>query len=192
MKFTELFFEQTSAYYVYVARQLNDISQFPIVSETYVKLASGRHPAGRHPAGRQSASDFSNSANIRHVVRRHRSFSPDELPQLLDECREYGVLSSRPYQLGQSCDGSIDACVWVLLHDFLRKKRLSMTRFIQKAYPEEEAYTKAIIKEIVDFGIWQGVTIPSRWNATSITGLIRSLHNVNHHSLAQVIERDIF
>jgi hypothetical protein len=106
---------------------------------------------------------------------------------LRSDARRYGHLSPRPYQLGQACDGSITTCVLALYEDFCRSRKLDPIALVHRAY-DDVVYTKQDFDAIRRDAYWERTAYPAEWNHASIKGLLESLHEVNYHSLATVVE----
>jgi hypothetical protein len=97
------------------------------------------------------------------------------------------VLSPRPYQLGQFCDGSITPCVVALFENFCRARQLDAIALFHQAYPDC-LYTLKEFDAIRRHADWEGTSYPARWDRTAVDGLLYSLHAVNYHELADVVE----
>ena len=108
----------------------------------------------------------------------------------IDGDRVMHTFSKRPYKLAQGCDGTIDGCVFALLYKYCQVKNLDLVEIYNKAYPEEkrDRMTLAGLNRIVRGGKKQGVEYPEIWNNEAFLGLIDSLHEINNHSLASLVE----
>lgn len=116
-----------------------------------------------------------------------------ELPSLADvldlvQSSEHPVnVSPRPYRLAQSCDGTIGSPVMALYASFCESKGLDPAAVMIDAYPGETWNAQDFIKSAEEAG-WQGVAYPEEWDANAITGLVESLHEINYHQLACLID----
>jgi hypothetical protein len=94
--------------------------------------------------------------------------------------------SKRPYQPGQACDGTIETVVTALLISFCESKHSDIEALYNEAYPgENNQLDKKFIKQLAEF---EGVAYPATWNSATTNLLIKSLHNVNYHQLANLVE----
>ena len=103
---------------------------------------------------------------------------------------EKSVFSPRPYKLGQCCDGSIDACVFALFFDYCEKNNLDWKELYKKAYPETdtEEINEDFLKQLAE---WEGVEYPQVWDKKAIEGLLKSLGEINNHSLVDVLSENL-
>lgn len=125
-------------------------------------------------------------AGIRYLVHRYSGTQPS-WRTLRSDARRHGKLSPRPYQLGQACDGSITTCVLALYDNFCRSRNLDAIALVHQAY-DDVVYTKHKFDAIRRAADWERTAYPAQWNLTAIQGLLQSLHEVNYHSLATVVE----
>lgn len=97
-------------------------------------------------------------------------------------------LSSRPYRLGQACDGTIDSCVLAAFEHGCRALRLDADGLYRQAYTDRDANdSPPNWARCREFAEWQGgVALPQKWDAAAFAGLGESLHEINYHSLAAV------
>lgn len=123
---------------------------------------------------------------ILHLIHRYPGGRPTRRVLYRDACR-HGNFSPRPYQLAQACDGSIGSCVLALFSAFCEARRLDPITLLQRAYPDEPAYTAQDFVEIRCQADWERTSYPTRWDAAAIAGLLESLHAINYHSLAGVV-----
>jgi hypothetical protein len=124
---------------------------------------------------------------ILYLVHRYRGDRPARRVLYRDACR-HGHFSSRPYQLAQACDGSIGSCVLALFIAFCEARQFDPISLLQRAYPEEPSYTEQDFIEIRRQADWQHTAYPARWDRPAIGGLLESLHEINYHSLAGVVD----
>lgn len=124
---------------------------------------------------------------ILYLVHRYSGDRPPKSVLYRDASR-HGHLSLRPYQLGQACDGSIGSCVLALFSAFCEARHLDPIALLQRAYPDESAYTAQDFVEIRRQADWQRTAYPRRWEGVAIAGLLESLHEINYHSLAGVVD----
>ena len=98
--------------------------------------------------------------------------------------------SKRPFQLGQGCDGSGDACCFALLHHFCLSYELDSVALHRQAYCDDERtqYQEPNPKKIQEFANWQGVAYPETWTKEAYERLDKSLYDINNRSLVQVLE----
>lgn len=101
--------------------------------------------------------------------------------------RVFLTFSPRPYTLGQSCDGTIDACVFALFFDFCRTFGLDPDTVYREAYPDAEPSDAMAQEEIIDRAKAEGVVFPEVWDVRSSQGLLDSLTEINNHSLVGVL-----
>lgn len=123
------------------------------------------------------------SGGVKHLVSRYAKIS---ITDAVSDVLQYGHFSSRPYRLGQACDGSINDCALALFERFCQEQGNSATALHKAAYPDEKRQ-RPHWREVVAAADWQGVAYPKRWNAKAIAGLLASLHEINYHSLASVV-----
>ena len=98
--------------------------------------------------------------------------------------------SKRPFQLGQSCDGSGDECCFALFHHFCLSHGLDSVALHRQAYGEREGdkSQEPNPEKILELANWQGVAYPETWSKEAYEGLIKSLYDINNRSLVQVLE----
>ena len=123
---------------------------------------------------------------ILYLVRRHLGERPTR-SALYRDARKCGYFSPRPYQLAQACDGSIGSCVFALFHAFCEAFQLDPIALLQRAYPGEPAYTAQDFAEIRRLADWERTAYPAQWDQPAIARLLKSLHEINYHSLAGVV-----
>lgn len=104
---------------------------------------------------------------------------PEDIPY----CNFFSVTSPRPYKPGQACDGTIDTPVIALFIHFCERLRLNPNEIYSEAYPGE-TIDCALTKKNAE---WEGVAYPKMWTEKNRKLLAQSLHNVNNHSLANVL-----
>lgn len=124
---------------------------------------------------------------VMHLVWRY-ACRPDP-EQLRADALEHGVRSPRPYQPGQPCDGSIGACAHALFVHFCQARELNPAALYARAYPEREPPDFEPMREEAE---WEGVAYPKRWDAEATAKLAESLHAINAHALAEVVEDATF
>jgi hypothetical protein len=107
---------------------------------------------------------------------------------LYRDARRHGHFSSRPYQLAQACDGSIGSCVLALFSAFCQARQFDPIALLQLAYPDEPAYAAQDFVRIRRQADWEHTAYPIRWDPLAIAGLLESLHEINYHSLAGVVD----
>lgn len=118
---------------------------------------------------------------VRHLVHRYGTVA---LHQAALDALQYGTFSPRPYQLAQACDGSITECALSLFVRWCRATNRCPDSLYRQAYEREQT---PCWNEIVAAGEWQGVAYPAEWNEGSKAGLLASLHEINYHSLANIV-----
>jgi hypothetical protein len=123
------------------------------------------------------------SGGIKRLVNQYNGFV--DSADAINDTHKSGFFSPRPYRLGQSCDGSITACVLALFYRFCQKHKQFPDSLLAAAYPKQKLQMRW--PEILASADWQGVACPTQWNATEVAGLLVSLHQINYHSLAGVI-----
>jgi hypothetical protein len=124
---------------------------------------------------------------ILHLVNRYPGQRPTRRVLYRDACR-HGHFSPRPYQLAQACDGSITGCVLALFGAFCEARRLDPNALLRRAYADEEGFTEQDFAEIRRNADWERTAYPAKWDGPAIEGLLESLHEVNYHQLAGVVE----
>jgi hypothetical protein len=99
--------------------------------------------------------------------------------------RRTEFLSTRPYQLGQACDGTI---VSPALHAYriaCDSLGLDANRIYADAYADQ-GEEPPDWKRIARHTEWQGgVVWPTRWDAAAIDGVAASLTAINYHRLRE-------
>jgi hypothetical protein len=127
---------------------------------------------------------------IKHLVTRYKQV---RLELISHDLEQHGVFSKRPFQLGQGCDGSGDACCFALFHHFCLSQGLDSVALHRKAYFEDdrERYQQPNPDLIVQLADWQGVAYPEQWNEQAYRGLIKSLLGINNRSLVAVLESTV-
>jgi hypothetical protein len=123
------------------------------------------------------------AGGIKHLINRYKEIS---IAQAFSDTLQYGFLSPRPYQLAQSCDGSITECALALFLAFCRSTGHSPDELYGLAYPERE--TLPCWSEIQIMAEWQGVDYPQQWGEREKAGLLESLHEINNHALAGIVD----
>lgn len=118
---------------------------------------------------------------LRHLVHRYDRAT---IHSAALDTLEHGTFSPRPYQLAQSCDGSINSCVLALFDHWCKAAGQCPTQLYRRAYDRESAPDWT---ETVAFADWQGVVYPAQWRRDEIAGLLESLHAINYHSLAGIV-----
>ena len=126
------------------------------------------------------------TGGVKHLVNRY----PRVRLQLIYHDLEQAYLSKRPFQLGQSCDGSGDECCFALCHHFCQSHGLDSVALHRQAYGEREGdkYQEPNPEKIQELANWQGVAYPETWSKEAYEGLIKSLYDINNRSLVQVLE----
>lgn len=120
---------------------------------------------------------------MKHLTNRYDEVS---ILDAADDVIQHGVFSPRPYQLGQCCDGSINECALALFCHFCRNEGHSPDLLYKKAYPDDDRKIPSWPK-VIRFADWQGVSYPKKWNAKAKAELLKSLHEINFHLLAEVV-----
>jgi hypothetical protein len=150
-------------YRVFISR---DVDRGDYLVEADVKAEGGiKHCIYRTP-------DKTTVIDVLNLVRR------SELP-----------ISPRPYQLAQACDGTIGSPVLALFVRFCNSRGLDPAVIMVDAYPDESGEWDAEhFRVIVEEAEWQGVAYPACWDSAAVAGLVESLHEINYHQLAGLIE----
>lgn len=123
------------------------------------------------------------NGGILNYYERERDFN---LNRLIDKASGEGIYSPRPYLPGQACDGTIEAPVLALFHNYCTRQGINPQDLIDKAYPLEKD-DPVNFDDIILFARWQGVFIPFEWNKAYTLKLLDSLTEINYHSLVSVI-----
>jgi len=94
----------------------------------------------------------------------------------------------RPYKLGYGCDGSTSGNVVLLAKDMAQKKGLDFEAIVKKVYPDEPQ-----LKFIRDLekNFAKETIIPEAWSKKEIEMVIRDLHEINYHSLADALKEAV-
>jgi hypothetical protein len=119
---------------------------------------------------------------VRHLVHRYVKVS---LHEAALDTLQHGAFSPRPYRLAQACDGSVNECVLALFVHFCAANGHAPDALFRAAYPDERPLPGW--GEVVLAADWQGVSYPACWEATTVAGLLESLHAINYHQLAAVV-----
>lgn len=123
---------------------------------------------------------------VRHLVYRQKR-RPTEAACI--ECAlQHGNFSTRPYQPGQACDGSIDSVALTLYFRFCEANQIDALALLRTAYPEENDWDKATRAKILARGEWEGVAVPEKWDEAAIAGTLESLTEINYHSLRSTLD----
>ena len=128
-----------------------------------------------------------NQKDVHYLI--HRSFAKPSVAQVVSLAKQK-LISPRPYQLGQACDGSITSCVLALFHSFCLYAQLEPVVLHREAYLEREKddFQDLDFSEILPFANWQGVEYPTIWGEEEYKGLQESLTEINYHSLANILD----
>ncbi|MCI0539184.1 MAG: hypothetical protein L0Z50_28585 [Verrucomicrobiales bacterium] len=118
---------------------------------------------------------------LRHLVHRYEKAT---LHQAALDALQYGTFSQRPYRLAQACDGSITECALALFVRWCRATNRCPESLYRQAYEHEQT---PCWNETIAAADWQGVAYPPEWNEQSKAGLLASLHEINYHSLANIV-----
>jgi hypothetical protein len=118
---------------------------------------------------------------LRHLVHRYERAT---LHGATLDALQHGTFSPRPYRLAQSCDGSINSCVLALFAHCCHTAGHCPTKLYHRAYDREQTPDWS---ETIAFADWQGVACPAQWGEAEKAGLLQSLHEINHHSLASIV-----
>lgn len=118
---------------------------------------------------------------LRHLVHRYEKVTIHEAAL---DALEYGTFSSRPYQPGQACDGSITECALALFVHWCRHTQHCPGTLYREAYQREQTPRW---DELIVAAEWQGIDYPSEWDGRMRARLLASLHEINYHSLVGVV-----
>jgi len=132
--------------------------------------------------------DVKAEGGIRHCV--YRTTDKPTVIGVLNLVRHSDLpISPRPYQLAQACDGTIGSPVLALFVRFCNSRGLDPAVIMVDAYPDESGEWDAEhYRAIVEEADWQGVAYPECWDSAAVSGLVESLHAINYHQLAGLIE----
>ena len=122
------------------------------------------------------------AGGIKYLVGQFKFHSSDDA---LNEIHRSGIFSSRPYQPGQACDGSITVCVLALFYRFCQEQGHLPNALIRAAFPKQDMLPDW--KDIITSAQWQGVAYPKKWDSEANAGLLKSLHEINYHALAALV-----
>lgn len=98
--------------------------------------------------------------------------------------------SPRPYKPAQACDGSISAPVLHLFNQLCEALKLDPLALYREAY-NDHVLTAEELAETIRFAEWQGVEIIDNWTSEVIGKIMESLHEVNMHQLANLLEEKV-
>jgi hypothetical protein len=123
---------------------------------------------------------------VKHLVNRYKHA---RLELIHHDLEHHGFFSKRPFQLGQGCDGSGDACCHALFYHFCQRVGLDATELHRKAYSKQDGskYHEQNYEAILELADWQGVAYPAQWTEQAYQGLIKSLLAINNRSLVAVL-----
>lgn len=109
-------------------------------------------------------------------------------PQIVPHPAIRVTYTVRPYKLGYGCDGSTSGNVMLLAKDMAQKNGLNFETIAKKVYPDEPQ-----IKFIKDLekNFAKETIIPGAWGKKEIEMVIRDLHEINYHSLADALEKEV-
>ena len=112
------------------------------------------------------------------------SVKSEWLSEALDLLLRHGRPITRPYLLGQGCDGSITTPVLALYLNFCARHALDALALYREAYPDEGGLETKAVKP---FAEWQGVEFPYIWTSACFANLQGSLGAINYHLLRSVV-----
>lgn len=129
---------------------------------------------------------------IRYTIQRRDMISNpvDYIDQWITEAINEGMFSPRPYKPGQACDGTISSTSTALFLAYCKHRKLNPLIIYRAAYPDERT-TKKDLTAMQEFADWQGVDYPEVWDSETCSLMMDSLHNANHHNLANQLEEDL-
>jgi hypothetical protein len=110
--------------------------------------------------------------------------------QLVTECCRNGLLSPRPYRLGQPQDSTTTTCVWALYANYCDNAHYHRTDLLRRGYPYsgmERQWTPQIWSNLIEHAEWEGVNFPIRWDAGSAIQLVQALIDLNETCLAELL-----
>ena len=123
---------------------------------------------------------------LRHqVMRWHKR---PRLTEILAECKGTGFFSKRPYTLAQACDGSISAPVMALYADFCHARGLDPVTLLRRAYDDEDDCSPESLQRLRTIAERERTAFPATWHTQAVDGLLVSLHEINYHQLAALVE----
>jgi hypothetical protein len=127
---------------------------------------------------------------VKHLVNRYKQA---RLEMIYHDLEHHGFFSKRPFQLGQGCDGSGDACCHALFYHFCQSRGLEAAALHRQAYAEQDGskYHEQDYEAIKELADWQEVAYPTRWTEQAYQGLIKSLLDINNRSLVVVLEETV-
>ena len=109
------------------------------------------------------------------------------LAKLFQDTYALNCKSTRPYLPGQACDGSITSPVFHLYNQLCVHMGLDPIEIYNEAY-DDHVFTHDQLRENITFAEWQGVERIDVFDATTISKVITSIHEVNMHQLANLLE----
>ena len=124
---------------------------------------------------------------IKHINRRYKS---PNLTVIQSEVNQYGTVSPRPFVVGQTCDGTGDACCHALYFHYCQSQGLDPIALYRRAYQVHNGkkYSDPDYEAIIEKAIWEGLEYPPEWNDASFKLLLKSLYSINNRSLVEVLE----
>ena len=146
-----------------------------------IESSVSKQKTSRHRVRLLKVNRYRGDGFARHQM--FASYDDGKTWQLLWEMR-----SPRPYILGQSCDGTIDDCVYSLFYHFCKAIREDPVVLLNEAYPEEkESFSETYLENAVRVASGEGVIIPEVWSMDDRVGLRKSLEEINLHSLVGLL-----
>lgn len=129
---------------------------------------------------------------IRYTIQRSDLVSNPEvyIDKWIAETINEGMFSPRPYQPGQTCDGTISSTSTALFLAYCKHRKMNPLFIYRAAYPDERT-TKKDLVVMQEFADWQGVGYPKVWDSETFSLMIDSLHNANHHNLANQLQEEL-
>jgi len=107
-------------------------------------------------------------------------------PQIVPHPAIKVTYTIRPYKLGYGCDGSTTGNVLYLAKDMAKKRGLDFEALYKKAYPGEKY---ELLKTLDKYG--KETILPKAWGKKEIETVIRDLHEVNNHRIADALKEAV-
>lgn len=110
------------------------------------------------------------------------------LAQVQDETVRYGVISKRPFELGQAVDASTRRCVIALTHSLCCAREKEPFEFLREAQLTGERFTYSDMLIILRQAEWEGIAYPARWTSELVNALTRALITLDETILANLVK----
>lgn len=116
------------------------------------------------------------------------------MSHMVTECWRNGIISPRPYRLGQPHDSTTHTSVWALYAHYCSKTDRNPTDLLRRAYPTrrmEQLWTPQIWSDVLEWAQWEGTFVPDRWNTTNTAQLFRALNLLDAPFLVYLLRKKL-